>query len=159
MNQQVLAAHELQVMGRLVSYSHWARWCTYLSTGFKCTVLASRKARSGLRRFCSDCSFLLLIQTKVHTELAKLRLKNRDEYARVRADARTAYEQRIQEVTNDSLADSSFLASFIESSLAGALVLFMKLLCRSVFGCRCAFAGAIHSSLEIEHALWQENVV
>ena len=56
---------------------------------------------------------------KVHTELEKLRLKNREESARVRADARFAYEQRIQDVPNESLADSSSLASFIESSVAG----------------------------------------
>ena len=60
-----------------------------------------------------------LILCKVHAELEKLRTKNREENARARADARFAYEQRMQDVTNDSLADSSSLASFIESSVAG----------------------------------------
>ncbi len=61
------------------------------------------------------------MQIKVHTELAKLRLKNREENARVRADARTAYEQRIQDAANDSFADSSCFASFIENSVAGTV--------------------------------------
>ena len=65
---------------------------------------------------------LAVMQIKVHAELEKLRVKNREESARVRADARSAYEQRIQDVTNDSLADSSSLASFIESSVAGILL-------------------------------------
>jgi len=65
---------------------------------------------------------LAVMPIKVHAELEKLRVKNREESARVRADARSAYEQRIQDVTNDSLADSSSLASFIESSVAGILL-------------------------------------
>jgi hypothetical protein len=65
---------------------------------------------------------LAVMRIKVHAELEKLRVKNREESARVRADARSAYEQRIQDVTNDSLADSSSLASFIESSVAGILL-------------------------------------
>ena len=59
------------------------------------------------------------MRSKVHAELEKLRVRNREETARARADARSAYEQRIQDVTNESLADSSALASFIESSVAG----------------------------------------
>ena len=73
------------------------------------------------------------MQIKVHTELAKLRLKNREENARVRADARTAYEQRIQDAANDSFADSSCFARFIENSVAGTvaavLLLFIVELC------------------------------
>jgi hypothetical protein len=73
------------------------------------------------------------MEIKVHAELAKLRLKNREENARVRADARTAYEQRIQDAANDSFADSSCLASFIENSVAGTfaavLLLFIVKLC------------------------------
>ena len=65
---------------------------------------------------------LAVMRIKVHAELEKLRLKNREESARVRADARFAYEQRIQDVPNESLADSSSLASFIESSVAGILL-------------------------------------
>ncbi len=61
----------------------------------------------------------LFLRNKVHVELEKLRCKNREENARIRADARFAYEQRIQDVANDSLTDSSSLASFIESSVAG----------------------------------------
>jgi len=60
-----------------------------------------------------------LMRSKVHAELEKLRVRNREETARARADARSAYEQRIQDATNESLADSSALASFIESSVAG----------------------------------------
>jgi len=63
-----------------------------------------------------------LMPIKVHAELEKLRVRNREENARVRADARCAYEQMIQDVTNESLADSSALASFIESSVAGMLI-------------------------------------
>jgi hypothetical protein len=50
-----------------------------------------------------------------------LRVKNREDNRRVRAEARHAYEQTILDVTSDSLADSSHLASAIESSVAGAL--------------------------------------
>jgi len=73
------------------------------------------------------------MQIKVHTELAKLRLKNREENAQVRADARAAYEQRIQDAANDSFADSSCLASFIENSVTGTvaalLLLFIVEMC------------------------------
>jgi hypothetical protein len=70
-------------------------------------------------QFCVRAMSRLLLRNKVHVELEKLRCKNREENARIRADARFAYEQRIQDVANDSLADSSSLASFIESSVAG----------------------------------------
>jgi hypothetical protein len=73
------------------------------------------------------------MQTKVHTELAKSRLKYREESARVRADARTAYEQRIQDVANDSLADSSCLASFIENSVAGTVAAVLLLCIENIF--------------------------
>jgi hypothetical protein len=72
-------------------------------------------------RTCAVLAFTLM-PIKVHAELEKLRVRNREENARVRADARCAYEQMIQDVTNESLADSSALASFIESSVAGMLI-------------------------------------
>jgi hypothetical protein len=69
--------------------------------------------------FCLHAMSRLPLRNKVHVELEKLRCKNREENAKIRADARLAYEQRIHDVANDSLADSSSLASFIESSVAG----------------------------------------
>ena len=68
---------------------------------------------------CTLYNLCALMLCKVHTELEKLRTKNREENARARAEARFAYEQRMQDVTNDSLADASSLAGFIESSVAG----------------------------------------
>jgi hypothetical protein len=87
------------------------------------------------------------MQIKVHTELAKLRLKNREENAQVRADARAAYEQRIQDAANDSFADSSCLASFIENSVTGTvaalLLLFIVEMCSLIL---CAEALSLEQS-------------
>lgn len=98
-----------------------------------------------------------LMRSKVHAELEKLRVRNREETARARADARSAYEQRIQDATNESLADSSALASFIESSVAGRfLFAFQKYgapFSHTICCCRSSFAGAIHSSPAIAHAV------
>ncbi len=72
-----------------------------------------------------------------------MRTKNREENARVRADARFAYEQRMQDAANDSLADSSSLASFIESSVAGMVLLLSVSI---VFTCSYAEALSLEQS-------------
>jgi hypothetical protein len=103
--------------------------------------------------FCVHAMSRLPPRNKVHVELEKLRCKNREENAKIRADARFAYEQRIHDVANDSLADSSSLASFIESSVAGMALKQYVTFSLTIVMRRSTFVGAVDSSLAVANEL------